>query len=76
MKNIILKIFLSLLIPTMAVAVCADVPNYWLQAPAAYQMPKRADITINWRQVKKSDLPKECVEQIRMQIQTIKTRTS
>ena len=48
----------------------ADVPGYWLQAPDAYRVPKYSGVRLNWHDIKISDLPKECIEQMRTEIKS------
>jgi hypothetical protein len=50
----------------------ADAPNYWLCAPDAYRAPKYSGVRLKWRDVKISDLPKECIEQMRTEIKSPK----
>ena len=67
-----MKKILYIILLFMAVFVHADAPNYLLQAPDAYRMPKHSGVWLKWRNVKISDLPEECIEQMRTEIKSPK----
>ena len=64
----VLKVLCLCILLSVNLVLNADAPNYWLQVPDAYKMPKRANVELKWRSVKKSDLPQKCIEQMYTEI--------